>query len=115
MSTEKTTLSGGTTMLIMKLLEEKDMYGYQIIEELSRRSENIFRLKTGTLYPLLHGLEKDGLIISYDEIAENGRERKYYRLTDEGGNLLFQKHAEWKTYSSAVNRVMKGGKKNALA
>ena len=108
MAAEKTALSGGTTMLILKLLEKEDMYGYQIIEELSLKSNEIFRLKTGTLYPILHGLEKDGMIISYDQNADNRRVRKYYKLTDKGKKFLAKKHSEWEAYSSAVNNVMTG-------
>lgn len=49
---------GNTSVLILKLLEEKDMYGYEMIETLAARSDDTFRLKAGTLYPILHGLEK---------------------------------------------------------
>ena len=115
MATAKNALSGNTTMLILKLLEAKDMYGYQIIEELSAKSEDVFRLKTGTLYPLLHSLENDGIITSYDENADHGRIRKYYRLTPAGKGLLAKKQAEWKQYTHAVNRVMEGGVGYAFA
>ena len=115
MASDKTTLSGNTTMLVLKLLETKDMYGYQIIEELSQKSENIFNLKTGTLYPLLHGLENDGMVDSYDENAGNQRTRKYYRLTSKGKGLLAKKQQEWTAYTSAVSRVMNGGIAHAFA
>ena len=109
MPNEKNVLSGNTTMLVLRLLDENDMYGYQIIEELSKRSEDIFRLKTGTLYPLLHGLENDGIVASYDEYADNLRVRKYYQLTGKGKGLLEKKHIEWKEYTKTVARVMDGG------
>jgi len=109
MPLEKKRLSGNTTMLVLKLLESKDMYGYQIIEELSKKSENVFRLKTGTLYPILHGLEDEGMVTSYDENADNQRIRKYYRITKKGKGLLVQKQIEWTTYTRAVGRVMDGG------
>ena len=109
MSQDKNLLSGNTTMLVLKLLEAKDMYGYQIIEELSQKSEDVFRLKTGTLYPLLHGLENSGMVTSYDENADNGRPRKYYSLTKKGRGLLTQKQAEWETYTKAVGLVLEGG------
>ena len=108
MSIKKGTHSGGIAMLILKLLEEKDMYGYQIIEELSIKSQNVFQLKTGTLYPLLHVLENDGMIKSYDEKTQSGRLRKYYRLTNEGIEFLEYKHSEWNLYSSAMNYIMNG-------
>ena len=115
MASDKTTLSGNTTMLVLKLLETKDMYGYQIIEELSQKSENIFNLKTGTLYPLLHGLENDGMVDSYDENAGNQRTRKYYRLTSKGKGLLAKKQQEWTACTSAVSRVMNWGIAHAFA
>jgi len=109
MATEKGVLSGNTTMLVLKLLEEKDMYGYQIIEELAARSDETFRLKTGTLYPILHGLENDGMVTSYDEKADSARVRKFYSLTSKGRGLLAKKAAEWGLYTGAVNRVLQGG------
>ena len=112
---DKGILSGNTTMLVLKLLETRDMYGYQIIEELSQKSEELFKLKTGTLYPLLHGLENDGMVTSYDQTAtdDSKRIRKYYRLTSKGKTLLAKKESDWQTYTNAVGRVMAGG--NAYA
>ena len=55
---DKSLLTGSTTMLILKLLDETNMYGYQMIEELRKKSNNTFELKAGTLYPLLHILEQ---------------------------------------------------------
>ena len=57
MPIDKTLVSGSMSMLILKLLSEKDMYGYEMIDTLRKRSENVFELKAGTLYPLLHSLE----------------------------------------------------------
>ena len=53
MTAEKSSVTGSTAMLLLKLLQERDMYGYQMIDELSRRSQNVFELKAGTLYPIL--------------------------------------------------------------
>ena len=115
MASDKSLLSGNTTMLVLKLLETKDMYGYQIIEELSSKSENVFRLKTGTLYPLLHGLENDGMVSSYDENADNQRVRKYYQLTNKGKRLLAEKQKGWTAYTKAVSSVMGEGVSYAFA
>ncbi len=109
MPIDKTLLAGSTATLILKLLDGQDMYGYQIIEELARRSDNTFQLKAGTLYPLLHGLEKKGLLESYEENADSARVRKYYRLTGKGQKFLKEKTAEWKEYSSAVSKILEGG------
>ena len=115
MAADKKLLSGNTTMLVLKLLEEKDMYGYQIIEELSKKSEKVFHLKTGTLYPILHGLENDGMVVSYDENADSQRVRKYYQLTKQGKALLAEKQSDWETYSRAVGSVMGRGVGYAFA
>lgn len=109
MPIDKGLLTGSTTMLVLKLLENKDMYGYQMIEELSKKSNDTFTLKAGTLYPLLHGLEQQGMVGSYDRDAGSARVRKYYSITKKGRKLLAEKKAEWQAYSSAVNQVLQGG------
>ena len=109
MAIDKALLSGSTAMLILKLLEEKDMYGYQMIEELARRSDDTFNLKAGTLYPLLHGLENGSLVSAYDDSAGGERVRKYYHLSPKGKKLLADKQSEWERYSRAVNKVLNGG------
>ena len=108
MKIDKSLMTGSTTLLILKLLENTDMYGYQMIEELEKRSQNIFTLKAGTLYPLLHTLEQQNMIESYNTEADSPRPRKYYHLTKDGRKLLDEKKAEWKAYSSAVNQVLGG-------
>jgi len=108
MAIEKSLITGSTTMLILKLLEGTDMYGYQMIEELRRKSNNAFELKAGTLYPLLHTLEQKNMLTSYEEITDNARVRKYYRITKHGRQQLKEKKAEWNAYSAAVNDVLGG-------
>ena len=85
---DKALLSGSTAMLLLKLLEEQDMYGYQMIETLARRSDHTFDLKAGTLYPLLHTLEERGDIAAYLEGEGGTRPRRYYRLTAAGRGRL---------------------------
>ncbi len=109
MAIDKALLSGSTTMLILKLLEEQDMYGYQMIDALSRKSDNTFTLKAGTLYPLLHGLENDGIVTTYDDNADSERVRKYYHLSPKGKKLLATKQEEWTAYAKAVRKVLSGG------
>lgn len=99
-------MSGSTALLVLHLISNKDMYGYEIVKELEIRSQNVFSLKEGTLYPVLHGLEKDGFATSYIEKADTGKKRKYYRITKKGTITLKQKTAEWKTFSDGVNNVI---------
>lgn len=67
------------------------MYGYQITQALKKKSEDVFDLKEGTLYPMLHGLENENVIESYWFDADNGKRRKYYKITIEGRKLLKHK------------------------
>lgn len=108
MKVDKSLASGSTTMLILKLIETEDMYGYRMIEELEKKSNNVFTLKAGTLYPILHGLEQQGMITAYDSVSEEGRQRRYYRITEKGRKLLYEKKEEWETYAKAVKNVMGG-------
>ena len=107
MAEEKKSLSGNTSMLLLQLMSERDMYGYEIIETLRKRSENVFNLKAGTMYPLLHGLESKGLLQCY-ETESQGKIRRYYSITQKGRSVLAEKKQEWKPYSQAVNQVMGG-------
>ena len=107
-------LSGSTVMLVLSLLENGDKYGYQMISELEVRSDHTFTLKEGTLYPILHGLVKEGAVESYEKTSESGRMRKYYHITRKGLAELEEKRKEWQTFSDAVNKVI-GGAANAFA
>ena len=105
MAVSKNLVSGSMTMLLLKLLSEQDMYGYEKISVLRERSENVFELKAGTLYPLLHSLEEKNLLESYEQEAL-GKVRKYYSITKAGRKLLQEKETEWKEYSQAVTGVL---------
>lgn len=108
MELEKSLVSGSMALLVLKLLEDGDKYGYQMIEELKRRSNDTFHLKAGTLYPLLHSLEEKGLVTAHEGEAAAGKPRRYYHLTKEGGAALREKEASWNAYAHAVGRVLKG-------
>lgn len=108
MAIDKSLISGSTTMLILKLLSEKDMYGYEMIDTLRIKSQNVFELKAGTLYPLLHSLEDKGLVTVYEQDVL-GKTRKYYRLTRQGRSMLEKKTVEWKEYTAAVANVLAMG------
>lgn len=105
MAIDRSLVSGSMGMLILRLLSEKDMYGYEMIDTLKKRSENVFELKAGTLYPLLHALEEKQFLNSYEQEVL-GKVRKYYQITPEGRKHLEQKKEEWKEYSKAVGNVL---------
>ena len=85
MAVDRSLVSGSTTMLLLKLLSEKDMYGYEMIETLREKSQNVFELKAGTF---------------------GGKVSKYYSITKTGRKVLEEKKEEWKIYSSAVVNVL---------
>ncbi|MBR5565764.1 MAG: helix-turn-helix transcriptional regulator [Roseburia sp.] len=105
MAIDKSLIQGSLAMLILRLLEEKDMYGYEMIETLRGRSNNVFELKAGSLYPLLHSLEEKSYVISYEDDS-SGKTRKYYHLSGEGKRFLKEKKEEWEVYSTAVSSVL---------
>ena len=108
MKFDKGLMAGSGTLLVLSLLEGSDMYGYQMIEELSRRSNDTFQMKEGTLYPILHGLEKDNLVTAREQETPEKRRRRYYRITAAGLRALEEKQAEWETYARAVTAVLAG-------
>ena len=99
---DKTLLSGSMGTMLLKLLSEKDMYGYEMIETLRSRSQNV---KAGTLYPLLHTLESKNYLTSYEQEGF-GKTRKYYSITDAGRKYLKTKLTEWETFTGAVAGVL---------
>lgn len=110
MSVNKELTKGSTSILILSLLQRKEMYGYEMINEIDLKSSGIFSFKEGTLYPILHGLESDGIIESYWEEGETKRKRKYYRITNKGLGYLKDKKEEWNIFKNAVDTVIWEGK-----
>lgn len=101
-------LKGSIGLLILRLLSSRDMYGYEIIVEASRRSNEAFQFKEGTLYPALHHLERHGYLRSYWQTGQNNRRRKYYGLTASGRRLAERRHREWLHFTRAINAVLAG-------
>ncbi len=108
MSIDRRLAAGSTDMLLLKLLEQEDMYGYQIIEELRRRSNHVFDLKAGTLYPLLHQLTQKGYLTAREQAVGEARVRKYYHLTKKGADYLAAREREWRDFAGAVHGVLGG-------
>lgn len=103
---ERDMRKGSTTVLILSLLRERPMYGYQIAKELKRRSQDYFDFKEGTLYPALHRLEKEGLVRSEWQVVEQGPSRKYYHLTERGTKELAKSAREWTTFARQLMAVL---------
>ena len=103
----KSLISGSTSMLLLSLLSEKDMYGYEMIETLHQRSNHVFDLKAGTLYPLLHSLVEKEYLEAYEDL-ESAKPRKYYRITKKGRKYLRAISEEWQEYARAVKGIIGG-------
>lgn len=108
MNFDKGLIGGSTVLLILSLLNEEDRYGLEIIRELEVRSDKTFKFKEGTLYPVLHKLENDGLVKSYSAKGDRGRARKYYEITSKGKKQLSSEKEEWGKFSKGVNKVIGG-------
>lgn len=103
---DKNYLKGETSLLVLSLLSQEDKYGYQIIAELDKRSEHVFQLKEGTLYPILHALENDGAVKAYEKQTESSRVRRYYQITGKGRCRLAAEAKAWKHASRQMEKVL---------
>ena len=99
---------GSTSTLILSLLRDEPMYGYQITRELQRRSEGYFEMKEGLLYPALHRMEQDGLLKSEWRSVAGSRRRKYYFITEEGRKVLVNSVTEWQTFIERLLGIIGG-------
>ena len=100
-------LKGHLDLLLLSILSDGAMHGYAIIDELRERSDDVFDLPEGTVYPALHRLDKAGFLGSeWTEV--HGRRRRTYRLTDKGRGALGEQRAAWTEFSDAVGKVLRG-------
>ncbi|MDF2891849.1 MAG: DNA-binding protein [Clostridia bacterium] len=99
---------GVIEILVLKLLSLNEMYGYQIIQLLDEKSNGTFKMKEGTLYPILYRLEDSKLIESYWESGteKRGVPRKYYRITSDGISQLGDMQREWDIMVQSINSVL---------
>ena len=98
-------LKGTLPTLILEVLVHQPSHGYRISQKIKQSSDCLLDFKEGTLYPALHKLENEGSVESY-EGAENGRARRYYRITQSGRKALNQDRAEWRQISRAVSTIL---------
>lgn len=104
---ERQMKKGVLEILVLKLLERDEKYGYQLISELRDKSGELFSLKEGTLYPILYRLEEEGLVISRWSMPQ-GKEisRKYYQISESGEKILRDTVQLWKVFSEKVNLIL---------
>ncbi len=109
MNIRKELQKGSTPLLVLGVLARGEMYGYQIIKTVELESERVFQMNEGTLYPILHAMEQEGLLCArWEQVEGSARKRKYYRITDKGRKALARDRAAWDTYRTAVDRVLGG-------
>lgn len=97
---------GSTPLLLLSVLADEPMYGYQIMREMERRSEGYFSMTAALLYPALHQLELDGLLKSDWQDGQGKRKRKYYSITPKGRNALAASQAEWKKFIANMQKTL---------
>ncbi|MBR2731268.1 MAG: helix-turn-helix transcriptional regulator [Clostridia bacterium] len=105
MKINKELSKGSNALMVLSVLARQEMYGYQIVKTIENASDETFVMNEGTLYPILHALEKDGALDAY-WVEVEGRKRKYYRITDKGRKELAKKKTEWESYATAVRKVL---------
>ena len=103
----KDLVKGNTTTIILALLKSEPMYGYQIVKELNERHMDVMQMNQGTIYPLLHSLERQDLVASEVKKAGKLRTRKYYRLTASGEKALTGSIRQWRSFSSALDSLIR--------
>ena len=99
-------IKGSIDSLLLCLIAQKPMYGYQIIKELDKKSQGYFKFKEGTLYPALHRLERAGLILGKWQMLPSGQQRKYYHLTEKGLSTLAESRGQWQDFLTAMNLII---------
>ncbi len=104
----KKLIGSTTSTLILAVISEKQRHGYEIVQRVEQLSKGAFKWREGTVYPALHRLEKQGLIIGDWHLSESGRQRRVYAITPLGQDELSQQEQEWSSFTSSVNRVLRG-------
>ena len=107
MRIERDLVKGGAALAVLKVLSEGESYGYEITQKLAERSENVFRLSEGTLYPILHAMVKERYLESYEKEAPASRRvRRYYRMTALGEAHFGYLLAAWREFSKGMEGVL---------
>jgi PadR family transcriptional regulator PadR len=101
-------LKGLIDPIILSIVNRLPMYGYQIVKELERVTSGYLKLKSGTVYPSLIRLEKNGLVVSKWKQVTEGRGRRYYQITDKGRQFLASRSVEWQHFCTVISRLMQG-------
>jgi PadR family transcriptional regulator, regulatory protein PadR len=101
-------MNGVPELLILRLLQHGEMYGYEIVQAIRSRSDAVISVGEGVVYPVLHGLERDGALTSRRKTV-NGRSRIYYSVTPAGSHRLANLSETWGNLASAIQKMLAGG------
>ena len=103
----KELIGASSIPIILSILSVNESYGYQIIQNVKELSNGKIEYGDGTLYPVLHKLEKKGLIESYWKIADSGRKRKYYKISSNGKKELLTEKENWAVINQIISKLWK--------
>ncbi len=105
MRIERELMRGAGPVAVLKLLQRREMYGYELVEALARQSGGVLAMGQSTLYPMLYNLEAKGWIEATTRTAPSGRERKYYRLSERGHGQLIEQTQRWQALVRAMQAL----------
>ncbi len=100
-------MAGVPELLVLRLLKDREMYGYEIVQAIREETGNVLSAGEGVIYPVLHGLERDGALKSHRKTVA-GRSRVYYTLTPKGLKRFEGLASNWTTLAAAIGSVLKG-------
>lgn len=105
MRIDRELMRGAGPVAVLKLLSKKEMYGYELVQALSERSEGVLGMQQSTLYPMLYNLEAKNLVEARWIDSDSGRHRKYYALTDKGRERLATDARQWRALVDAMGLI----------
>lgn len=108
MEINKDLIAASSTPIVLAILTEEDSYGYAILKRVRELSGGHMEWTDGMLYPVLHRLERLGHIKARWEVAESGRKRKYYGITQSGQDQLIEQHSQWQAVDATLRGIWKG-------
>ena len=105
MKADKELIGASTALLVLKVLAREASYGYQIIRCINEEADGLFTWKEGTIYPLLHKLEKEGQVRTQWQEADTGRRRKYYYITEIGRKAVSKGEEQWDAFHTLIHKI----------
>lgn len=101
-------IRGHLDAIVLRLVNEKDRYGYEISKEIENRSKNRFQIKEATIYAVFQRLEKRELLKSYYGKVSFGSKRRYYTITELGRTYLQEEISQWREAKEIIDIFMEG-------